>query len=120
MMLSGGRLERFLGDVLHMDLYSQGSSLSMSETVWKHLGTFGQCLAVDTLIHLSVSLVHLVVNLSLTRRVKFAMRSVTFAGPAEVAASPETLSSVALLDAIDPHNKHDLMKYLAYQVSKLC
>jgi len=111
----GGRLERFLGDVLHMDLYSQGSSLSMSETVWKHLGTFGQCLAVDTLIHLSVSLVHLVVNLSLTRRVKFAMRSVTFAGPAEVAASPETLSSVALLDAIDPQNKHDLMKYLAYQ-----
>ena len=73
---SGGRFEKFLGDLLHMDLYGQGGSTSMSETAWKHLGTFGQCLAIDTLIHLSVSLVHLVVNLSLTRRVKFAMRSV--------------------------------------------
>ena len=74
---SGGRFEKFLGDLLHMDLYGQGgTSLTMGETAWKHLGTFGQCLAIDTLIHLSVSLVHLVVNLSLTRRVKFAMRSV--------------------------------------------
>jgi len=117
-LVFGGRLERFLGDVLHMDLYSQGSSLSMAETAWKHLGTFGQCLAVDTLIHLSLNILHLVINISLTRRVKFAMRSVTFVGPGEAAASAASgggLSSVALLDAIDPQNNHDLMKYLAYQ-----
>jgi len=117
-LLLGGRLERFLGDVLHMDLYSYGTEPSVSQTLWKHVGTVTQCLVIDTLIHLSLRILHMVVNLSLTRRVKFAMRSVAFVAPSSSASdsgSSEDLSSVALLDAMEPKNSHHLMKYLAYQ-----
>ena len=59
-MITGGRLERFLGDVLHMDLYSYGTEPSVSQTLWKHVGTVTQCLIIDALIHLSLRILHMV------------------------------------------------------------
>ena len=57
-------MERFLGDVLHMDLYSYGTEPSVSQTLWKHVGTVTQCLVIDTLIHLSLRILHMVSHLS--------------------------------------------------------
>ena len=103
----GFRVENAIGDVLHMDLYGQGSEWTLSGTLWRHVCVILQCVVLNTLLTLNVNLLRLVMNISLTQRVKFAMKSVPF-GP-----SKEDMSSVALLDALD--SELELMKYLAYQ-----
>jgi len=118
-LVLGSKLENSLGDIVHMDMYSQGSNFSMSATLMKHLGIFLQCVTINILITVNVNLLRLIMNISLTQRVKFSMKSVTFASNRK-----DECSSVALLDALSvtennsaaaSAKSNSLMKYLAYQ-----